>query len=81
MGQIKEIAKQKLRLDISDHSKAGVIVPGKVSESVMIERILSNDPDEVMPPKNHRKKLSQEEKIFSLNGYRRVQMGKSLGMD
>ena len=61
-GPDKGNRKAKLRLDISDHSKAGVIVPGKVSESVMIERILSNDPDEVMPPKNHRKKLSQEEK-------------------
>ena len=61
-GPDKGNRKAKLRLDISDHSKGGVIVPGKVSESEMIHRILSSDPDEVMPPIDHRKKLTQKEK-------------------
>ena len=61
-GPDKGNRKAKLRLDISDHSKGGVIVPRKVSESEMIDRILSSDPDEVMPPIDHRKKLTQKEK-------------------
>ena len=61
-GPDKGNRKAKLRLDISDHSKGGVIVPGKVSESELIDRILSSDPDEVMPPIDHRKKLTKKEK-------------------
>ena len=61
-GPDKGNRKAKLRLDISDHSKGGVIVPGKVSESELIDRILSSDPDEVMPPNDHRKKLTKKEK-------------------
>ena len=61
-GPDKGNRKAKLRLDISDHSKGSVIVPGKVSESELIDRILSSDPDEVMPPIDHRKKLNKKEK-------------------
>ena len=61
-GPDKGNRKAKLRLDISDHSKGGVIVPGKVSESELIDRILSGDSDEVMPPIDHRKKLTKKEK-------------------
>ena len=71
-GPDKGNRKAKLRLDISDHSKGGVIVPGKVSESELIDRILSGDPDEVMPPIDHRKKLL-------LNGLKRVLNGKTIG--
>ncbi|MFK7767246.1 MAG: PSD1 and planctomycete cytochrome C domain-containing protein [Mariniblastus sp.] len=43
----------------SDHS---VIVPSDPDSSLLIKRILSNDPDEVMPPSDHRKKLSDSQK-------------------
>ena len=38
------------------------IVPGKPDDSELIRRILSEDPDEVMPPSTHRKRLSEEQK-------------------
>ena len=66
-GPDKGNRKAKLRLDISDHSKSGVIIPGNALESTMIERILSNDADEVMPPIDHRKKLTVEEKEILTN--------------
>ena len=61
-GPDKGNRKAKLRLDISDHSKSGVIIPGNALESTIIERIFSNDADEVMPPIDHRKKLTKAEK-------------------
>ncbi len=43
--------KADLRLDQrEDAIKAGAIVPGKLDESELIARILSDDPEEVMPP-------------------------------
>ena len=66
-GPDKGNRKAKLRLDISDHSKSGVIIPGNALESTMIERILSNDADEVMPPIDHRKKLTVKEKEILTN--------------
>ena len=60
--------KAKLRLDTvggaSDAGRPGgpVIIPGKPEESLLIERILSDDPDEVMPPIDSHKILSEAEK-------------------
>lgn len=60
--------KSKLRLDRSDTAlqpaKSGkrAIVPGKPNESELISRILSEDPDEVMPPTSTQKKLTTEQK-------------------
>ncbi len=42
-----------LRLDTREGATAHVIVPGKPAESELLRRIMSNDPDEVMPPPGH----------------------------
>lgn len=39
-----------------------VIVPTDPESSLLIERILSKDPDEVMPPADHRKHLNESQK-------------------
>ena len=56
------------RLDVKEHAMAKLdddshaIVPGDPKSSVMIERILSRDPDVMMPPASHRKKLNAKQK-------------------
>ena len=39
-----------------------VIIPSDPDSSLLVERVLSNDPDEVMPPSDHRKQLTESEK-------------------
>jgi len=56
-----------LRLDLqaevfADRGGYSVIVPGKPGLSELLQRITSTDPDEVMPPADHRKKLTESEK-------------------
>lgn len=52
-----------LRLDTSDGAiGSGVIVPGNASESELIARITSDDPDFVMPPPDSADQLSEEDK-------------------
>jgi len=52
-----------LRLDQRDEAiESGAIVPGDVDSSVMLDRIFSDDPDEVMPPPTLKKTLSAEQK-------------------
>lgn len=41
---------------------SGILVPGNPDASLLVERILSDDPDEVMPPSDHLKALSKREK-------------------
>ncbi|MCH2179268.1 MAG: PSD1 and planctomycete cytochrome C domain-containing protein [Mariniblastus sp.] len=58
-----------LRLDtqaeaLADRGGYSAIVPGKPELSELIERVLSDDPDEVMPPLDHRKKLSPADKAL-----------------
>ncbi len=55
--------KGDLRLDQRDAAiEHGAISVGKPDESEMIRRILSNDPEEVMPPPELKKTLSPEQK-------------------
>ena len=62
-------AKRKagLRLDKAEGAKAKLesgsigLVPGNISESEIYHRIMSNDPEEVMPPADSGKKLTDEE--------------------
>jgi len=55
--------KAELRLDRRDDAvESGAIVPGDVDSSVMLDRIFSSDPDEVMPPPTAKKPLSAEHK-------------------
>ncbi|MBT7981622.1 MAG: hypothetical protein HN584_03570, partial [Akkermansiaceae bacterium] len=51
--------KAKLRLDMRESAIKEVIVPGKASQSPLAQRILSEDDDEIMPPTDHRKKLTE----------------------
>lgn len=47
-----------LRLDVAGSE---AIVPGDVEKSSLWQRIVSTDPDEIMPPPNHGKTLSADE--------------------
>ncbi len=52
-----------LRLDRrTDAIDSGVISPGEAEESELLRRILSDDPDEVMPPPKSRQELTNEQK-------------------
>jgi len=52
-----------LRLDVRDAAiEARAIVPGKTSESELVRRITSTDPEVLMPPPESQKKLSAEQK-------------------
>ena len=56
----------ELRLDQEQSSQRdrggyAVIVPGKISESEMMNRILSRDPDLIMPPADSHKHLNDDE--------------------
>jgi len=55
--------KAELRLDQRDVAvESGAIVPGDTDSSVMLDRIFSDDPDEMMPPPAHKKTLTSEQK-------------------
>lgn len=52
-----------LRLDRSEEAiKAAAILPGKASESTLIQRIFSDDADLLMPPRDSNKKLTDAQK-------------------
>ena len=52
-----------LRLDLREPAiEYGALVEGEPDESLLIERILSDDPDMIMPPPDTRKALSAEQK-------------------
>lgn len=55
--------KADLRLDLRDEAiAAGAIVPGDASKSGLIARILSDNPEEQMPPPEVKKDLSQAQR-------------------
>lgn len=57
--------KAKLRLDIREDAIAkGAIVPGKPSESKLIARLFTNDPEELMPPPASHKTITAEQKAM-----------------
>ncbi len=57
--------KADLRLDQREAALGAMaIVPGKPEESALIERILSEDPEMVMPPPATKKQLSAEQKAL-----------------
>ena len=56
-----------LRLDLVEQATAtrkhgAAIVPGKPDKSLVLQRIHSDDPDEVMPPSDSKRTLSAEQK-------------------
>ncbi len=55
--------KADLRLDQRESAiETGAIVPGKADESEFVRRITSIDPDEIMPPPESHKKLTDEQR-------------------
>lgn len=62
-GPDAETVEGDLRVDLRDSAlDSGAIVPGKPDASTLVERILSDDPDEIMPPPETNKELSDREK-------------------
>ena len=63
-GADEKERKSGLRLDQREaalkggESRTAAIVPGKLDQGELIRRITSTDPDEVMPPPDHKKPLS-----------------------
>lgn len=61
-GPDEETLEADLRLDQRDSAvELKAIVPGKSSESLLVERINSHDPDETMPPPKIKKPVTAEE--------------------
>ena len=55
--------KGDLRLDVREAAlEAKAIVPGKPAESTLVERILTEDKEDLMPPPKSHKKLSKRDK-------------------
>ena len=66
-GADEKARKAKLRLDVSEeatreHKNGSPIVPGDLNKSVVWERILSTDEDDVMPPPKSHLKLTATDK-------------------
>ena len=62
-GQDSNKRQADLRLDQHDAAvKAGAITPGDVAKSSLIKRILSDDPEQTMPPPKSNRRLSAEQK-------------------
>jgi hypothetical protein len=67
-GPDKNTRKAGLRLDSRDSGITGgksgkaALVPGKPSESELVRRILTHDDDDLMPPAEHHKPLTDREK-------------------
>ena len=62
-GQDPNHRKADLRLDVREVAvKAKALVAGKPDESGLVERIFTNDPDDLMPPPNSHRQLSAAQK-------------------
>ncbi|MDZ4853187.1 MAG: PSD1 and planctomycete cytochrome C domain-containing protein [Pirellulaceae bacterium] len=62
-GQDSQKRESDLRLDDREAAiESGAIVPNKADSSELIRRILSDDPDERMPPPNSNRQLSNQQK-------------------
>jgi hypothetical protein len=68
-GPDRETREAGLRLDLRDEAISyGAISPGSIDDSLLWERILSNDPTTVMPPPETGKPMTQQE-IDILQGW------------
>jgi len=64
-GPDKNHREADLRLDLRDEAiTAKAIVPGKTSESELIARIVTDDEDDLMPPPDSHKKLTERQKAI-----------------
>ncbi len=60
-GPDAENRQADLRLDLESKAKKDAIVAGDAKASPLIQRIISQDPDELMPPADSHKELSDQE--------------------
>jgi hypothetical protein len=74
-GPDKERLEGDLRLDIESDSKTTAIVPNRPDESELIRRIVSEDPDERMPPPETGKEMTTAETVDR----RRCKIRRALG--
>jgi hypothetical protein len=64
-GPDKNHREADLRLDLRDEAiTAKAIIPGKTSESELIARIVTDDEDDLMPPPDSHKKLTERQKTI-----------------
>ncbi len=61
-GPDSDERKAKLRLDEQEAAHENVIVPGQPDASELIARLLSEDPDEIMPPPAKKNPLTESQK-------------------
>jgi hypothetical protein len=62
-GQDASHRKGKLRLDTLDGQRdREAVIPGKPNDSEVIKRILTTDPDDLMPPPDSNRRLTDKEK-------------------
>ena len=62
-GQDASHRKGKLRLDTLDGQRAkNAVIPGKPNDSEIIKRILTKEPDEVMPPPDSHRHLTDKQR-------------------
>ncbi|MHC5541968.1 c-type cytochrome domain-containing protein, partial [Singulisphaera rosea] len=55
--------KANLRLDRREAAiEAGAIVAGNLEDSELVQRVVSNDPEEIMPPPSAKKELTEAQK-------------------
>ncbi len=73
-----------MRLDIKEGELADLggyhaIEPGDPDSSELVRRILSTDPDDMMPPPDHRKKLTDAQKQIIAQWIRQGATGPNIG--
>jgi hypothetical protein len=60
-GPAEETREADLRLDVEAAAKESAILPGRADESELIRRVVSGDPDTLMPPPSAKKPLTAQE--------------------
>ncbi|WP_372716030.1 DUF1553 domain-containing protein [Novipirellula sp.] len=60
-GPDEESREADLRLDVLDEAIDWVIEPGKADDSSLIDRLLSDDPDAVMPPPHSKRRPTKKQ--------------------
>ncbi|GAB5406741.1 MAG: DUF1553 domain-containing protein [Aureliella sp.] len=60
-GPDAENREADLRLDLEDAAKDYAITPGDAGDSMLMHRILSDDPETIMPPPASKKEMTSEE--------------------
>ena len=62
-GQDADHRKGKLRLDTRDGQRdRDAVIPGRPNDSELIKRILTSDPDDVMPPPDSHRRLNDKQR-------------------